>query len=119
MRQQNKIEKREKNMNTILQKRIEEAATFLFKQRGLDKESCRQAMYYILANQWISVEKALPKDFEKVFFRAVGKNDSVCYGTGYVAKEDWYTDIQCVEQDYFKFKITHWAPIPSLEGGEE
>lgn len=76
------------------------------------------AAHFILNNQWISVDEALPEDFKKVFFRAVGKNDSVCYGTGYVNIDDWYTDIQHIEQDYFKFKITHWMPIPSLEGGE-
>ena len=70
-----------------------------------------------MQNQWISVEEALPKDFEKVFFRAVGKNDTICFGIGYVANEDWYTDIQCGEQDYFKFEITHWMPIPELKGG--
>ena len=74
---------------------------------------------FALQNQWISVDEALPKDFEKVFFRAVGKNDAVCYGTGYVAKEDWYTDIQSIEQDRFKFEITHWMPIPELKGDEK
>ena len=112
-------------MNEILKNRIEEAA---FQESSMyDTIQEKNAAYntgmkianFALQNQWISVEEALPKDFEKVFFRAVGKNDSICYGTGYVVKEDWYTDIQCVEQDYFKFKITHWMPIPSLEGGEK
>jgi hypothetical protein len=104
-------------MNEILQKRIEEAATFLFKQRGLDKESCRQAMYYILANQWISVEEALPERLE---------NENVSDYV-FVSNKNW------VDVFRYDFKnnnwldyvnnthwgITHWMPIPSLKGGEK
>ena len=116
-------------MNAILKKRIKEAAEKIVCSAqcayfDLDKtcncyakKFCIKTAEEILQNQWISVEEALPKDFEKVFFRAVGKNDTICFGIGYVANEDWYTDIQCGEQDYFKFEITHWMPIPELKGG--
>lgn len=120
-------------MNEILQKRIEEAAkkTACPQCVCYDGGTCNchyyckllddfvSLMTFALQNQWIHVDEALPKDFEKVFFRAIGKNDSVCYGTGYINIDDWYTDIQHIEQDYFKFKITHWMPIPSLKGGEK
>jgi hypothetical protein len=103
-------------MNTILQKRIEEAATFLFKQRGLDKESCRQAMDYILSNQWISVEEALPEETEDGFC----DDKFVLYCSEYPAtasydhkSKKWYYG------DYEILGVTHWMPIPSLEGGKE
>lgn len=83
---------------------------------SLEAQTAIAAYKYALSHQWIPVDEELPEDYEKVFFKAVGKNDSVCYGTGYVVKEDWYTDVQRIEQDYFKFKITHWMPIPTLKG---
>ena len=105
-------------MNTILQKRIEAATTFLFKQRGLDKESCRQAMYYILSNQWISVDEALPpireKDIENrswsdwvLIITHEGTAFMDCYA---FHRKEWINNGN---------DVTHWAPIPSLEGGEE
>lgn len=117
-------------MNEMLQQRIEEAAEEIalsvFNATSEETEwitdacieAVKQGANLIIDNLWISVDEALPKDFEKVFFRAVGKNDAVCFGTGYVVKEDWYTDIQRGEQYYFKFEITHWMPIPELKGGE-
>ena len=97
-------------MNTILQKRIEEAATFLFKQRGLDKESCRQAMYYILSNQWISVSEVLPSF------------GSLCLVDGKSGLKlsiymNMFVDAGNITQRIGS--VTHWMEIPSLEGGEE
>lgn len=116
-------------MNEILQKRIEEVARHYALEKYPWQDGFENWEYpirdfikgatFALQNQWINVEEDLPKDFEKVFFRAIGKNDCVCYGTGYVVKEDWYTDIQSMEQSFFKFKITNWMAIPSLEGGEK
>ena len=109
-------------MNTIQQKRIEEAATFLFKQRGLDKESCRQAMDYILANQWISVEEALPPYDEDVFVRYISRfptNPSE-FEVGYCTR--WRTLDESIKVDSKEFsivgnmEITHWMSIPSLKG---
>ena len=103
-------------MNTI-QKRIEEAATFLFKQRGLDKESCRQAMYYILANQWISVEEALPVLVDK----NSGQSEVVFAMTGYdnvfvayydYSNEHWYYNNHYGYDPQIYYEVTHWMPIP-------
>lgn len=104
------------NAQEIYNKRIEEVATFLFKQRGLDKESCRQAMDYILSNQWISLNEALPdKDIPNCFvaFRAI---DMVLYSTGSYEKDndEWYVD-----GFGFNAEVTHWMPIPSLKGDEK
>lgn len=107
-------------MNTLLQKRIEEAATFLFKQRGLDKESCIQAMYYILVNQWISVEEDLPP------------YDKAVIGMDYMSELAWDDQTTIfvhrsnnpnVVTDKNKFcvypptfcKVTHWMEIPQLK----
>lgn len=97
-------------MNEILQKRIEEAATFLFKQRGLDKESCRQAMDYILANQWISVEEALPEYKEPIIVKK---------GTEYAFASFQNGNFYIVGNIGKIDDVTHWMPIPSLEGGEK
>jgi hypothetical protein len=112
-------------MNEILQKLIEEATTFLFKQRGLDKESCRQAMYYILTNQWISVDEALPEYEEDVFVRFIEhfQNNTDEFEVGYCTR--WRTSDKSVKTDSKEFsiignmEITHWMPIPELKGGEE
>lgn len=106
------------------QERIEQAAREYLDSRisdwdVKDLELVKGAYRYLLSHLWISVDEELPKDFEIVFLRAVGRNDSVCYGTGYINLDDWYTDIQRVEQDYFKYKITHWMHKPEMEGGEK
>ena len=104
-------------MNTILQKRIEAATTFLFKQRGLDKESCRQAMYYILSNQWISVEEALPEKNTMCFVRKETEV-GVIYDTDYIDYEGkWFFNSN--RTSIKSMVITHWMPIPSLEGDEK
>ena len=146
MRQQNKIEKREKTMNTILQKRIEEAAdeyqnlvieetkchhnhTMTYAQgyedaRLLVKPTFIDAADWALQNQWISVEEDLPP------------YDKAVIGMDYMPKLDWdeqtiifvhRSDNPNVVTDKNKFcvypptfcKVTHWMIIPSLEGGKE
>ena len=104
-------------MNTILQKRIEAATTFLFKQRGLDKESCRQAMDYILSNQWISVDEALPEKNTMCFVRKETEV-GVIYDTDYIDYEGkWFFNSN--RTSIKSMVITHWMPIPSLEGDEK
>lgn len=107
-------------MNEILQKRIEEAVNFLFKQRGLDKESCRQAMYYILTNQWISVEEALPEKIEdKNYSKYVLTRQEYYEHEYYVIARYDYGFNMWVSTNYFKPEfITHWMPIPKI-GGEK
>lgn len=108
-------------MNKILQQRIEEAATFLFKQRGLDKESCRQAMDYILANQWISVDEALPEAdkhgySEKVLVRQKFNPDDIVVATYNHNAKKWNHISPITIHD---LQVTHWMEIPSLKGGEK
>lgn len=116
-------------MNTILQKRIEEAAKE-------EREQCREdnneiwrgnptyndveasfikGATFALQNQWISVEKALPEDTE-LYFVAYKAMDVVLYSTGcYEAKfKEWYVDGYGYNAD-----VTHWMQIPSLKGGEK
>ena len=85
-------------MNIILQQRIEEAAAFLFKQRGLDKESCRQAMEYILSNQWISVGEALPQKDDLYFVLINNTHPRV-------------TEFENGKWQGYN-NITHWMEIP-------
>lgn len=104
-------------MNEIIQKRIEEVTIFLFKQRGLDKESCKQAMDYILANQWISVEEALPEEDIPNCFVSYRAMDMILYSTGSYEKDnkEWYVD-----GVGFNAEVTHWMFIPELpKGGEK
>lgn len=104
-------------MNTILlQKRIEEAATFLFKQRGLDKESCRQAMYYILANQWISIEEALPPEDNNTKY--TGHSIRVFVRVDFNGQISYCNLVYIYEQNKWSMydgHITHWMAIPELK----
>ena len=106
-------------MNTILQNRIEEAA---FQESSMyDTIQEKNAAYntgmkianFVLQNQWISVEEALPP-----------KEDNGSSITVLVHCQKGWCGI-----DYYRYKygewlnngnsVTHWMPIPSLKGGEE
>lgn len=66
-------------------------------------------------NQWVSVEEALPEDYEDVFVRnEFGKCTSAWH-----AKSGWHLCYgEIAGDDIIDSKITHWMPIPK-EGGEE
>ena len=74
-----------------------------------------------LQNQWISVEEALPTERDKedeqystnVFART---KDCIRY-----AYYDFYNESWCSVEGGYRFggDVTHWMPIPSLEGGEK
>lgn len=118
-------------MNTILQKRIEEAAeVFPFNfpselfhslqtqhERKLWKDEIEQAYIYggedSLQNQWISVEEALPEDKTKVFV-IVKTPVGIVHRADYHINDYWYMSRYSPEEI-----VTHWMPIPSLEGGEK
>lgn len=117
-------------MNTILQKRIEEAAKktacpqCVFNDGGTcnNDDDCKLfddfvgLMTFTLQNQWIPVEEALPKEDIPNCFVAYKTFDRVFYSTGSYEKDndEWYVD-----SVGFNVKVTHYMPIPSLEGGEK
>lgn len=81
-------------------------------------ELFKQGANFALQNQWISVDEELPKqENERQFFSKdilFRENSSVYFG--------WYD----FEEKYFRnsigctfTRVTHWMPIPTLEGGEE
>jgi hypothetical protein len=123
-------------MNTILQKRIEEAAkVYSFNIPSKIYQSCKTQeemkqwkdeieQAYIeggknsLQNQWISVEEALPPIREKdignrswsdwVLVMTHGGSAFIdCYA---FHRKEWLNNGN---------DVTHWAPIPSLEGGDK
>ena len=109
-------------MNEILQKRIEEATNIMFGHQAIATE----AMKYILQHLWISVEEALPEEnriiakLSKSFCNKDNCYEILCR----IAKEyvdlkhpDGYYDL-CGE-NVPTSAITHWMPIPSLEGDEK
>lgn len=118
-------------MNTILQKRIEEAAKMynarsyspfddpyeLSKEFERDCYCFKEGANYALSNQWISVEEALPEENVFVFVR--GENTlGTFFNSDYIGcNGDWYllSNYGTVPDR----KITHWMPIPSLKGGEK
>ena len=122
-------------MNTILQKRIDEAAKktacpkCVFNDGGTcnNDDDCKLfddfvgLMTFILQNQWISVEEALPTERDK---------EDEQYSTNVFAKTkdciryayyDFYNESWCSVEGGYRFggDVTHWMPIPSLEGGEK
>lgn len=84
-------------------------------EAGYVETACKEVSNFILSNQWISVEEALPEDTE-LYFVAYKAMDGVLYSTGcYEAKfKEWYVDGYGYNAD-----VTHWMPIPSLIGGEK
>lgn len=114
-------------MNTILQKRIEEAAR-------IEREQCREdnneiwrgnptyndveasfikGATFTLQNQWISVEEALPP-----------KEDNDSSITVLIhCRKGWYgIDYYIYKHDVWRNNgnnVTHWMEIPSLKGGEK
>ena len=118
-------------MNTILQKRIEEAAIKVSDvcepcdygdpfcascHRPYMYDSAKKMGEVILNNQWVSVEEALPEEkfndgYQFVFVRIHLYDDTFYYDTDYIKKGKW--------ELHKNQKITHWMEIPSLEGGEK
>ena len=125
-------------MNTILQKRIEEAAKktacpqCVFNDGGTcnNDDDCKLfddfvgLMAFALQNQWISVEEDLPP------------YDKTVIGMDYMPELAWddqtitfvhRSNNPNVVTDKNKFcvypptfcKVTHWMEIPSLKGGKE
>jgi len=110
-------------MNTILQKRIEEAAHQYIQSDAVAPENMQLAFgdfingaKWMLNNLWISVEEALPEEDIPNCFVAYKTFDMVFYSTGSYEKDndEWYVD-----GVGFNVKVTHYMPIPSLEGGEK
>lgn len=110
-------------MNTILQKRIKEAACEESSTYDLTEIKESNAAYsaaikvatFILQNQWISVDEALPEEkfddgYQFVFVRIHLYDDTFYYDTDYIRKGKW--------ELHKNQKITHWMQIPSLKGGE-
>jgi hypothetical protein len=117
-------------MNEILQKRIEEAAKEYSDLNYIDE--CVEVPAFIegatfaLQNQWISVEEALPPyddrlkaisiSIDVIVRNEYGKVTSAWYD---YANKLWHLLYgEIAGDDVIDSKITHWAHIPSLEGGE-
>jgi hypothetical protein len=122
------------NAQEIYQKRIVEAAEnheqcynvgeehgYLYTHKGDIKEAVIYGADFALQNQWISVSEALPTERDKedeqystnVFVRT---KDCIHY-----AYYDFYNESWCSVEGGYRFggDVTHWMPIPSLEGGEK
>ena len=116
-------------MNTILQKRIEEAA---FQESSMSKYDTVQesnAAYnaaikvatFALQNQWISVEEALPEKIKDKNYSeyVLARQEYYEHEFHVIARYDYGFNMW-VSTMYFKPEfITHWMPIPSLKGGEK
>lgn len=130
-------------MNTILQKRIEQAVKktacpqCVFNDGGTcnNDDDCKLfddfvgLMTFALQNQWISVEESLPDDDKNVLLTFNDGHIIVAYHNGnywwwcdgFVCGtktngQPMYSSSQRIDDDD---KPTHWMPIPEMEGGEE
>lgn len=107
-------------MNEILQKRIVEAARDYSDHNYID-EGFIEGADFALKNQWISVDEALPTERDKedeqystnVFVRT---KDCIRY-----AYYDFYNESWCSVEGGYRFggDVTHWMPVPQMEGGEK
>lgn len=115
-------------MNTILQKRIDEAADAYSQGKPYSYEQgFLQGCEWLLKNQWISVEEALP-ECDKCHLAmyedggiivAKYKNETWWWQDGYVVGRN--TDGDFMYSSSCKVPsslITHWMSIPQI-GGEE
>lgn len=118
-------------MNEILQKRIEEKSKELGQmffpdnmnpwarpnwEAGYVETACKEVSNFILSNQWISVEEALPdyeedvivtNSYDDYWFAHRSNNEKV------IVDEYGFARTPTV------LRITHWMPIPSLEGDKK
>ena len=101
-------------MNEILQKRIEEAA-----KKQSNKYGCslyvlghfKDGATFALQNQWISVDEALPEEFDdgsEFVFVIVKDDETSYYDTDYISNGKWAL--------HNSDKVTHWMSIPKLKG---
>lgn len=119
-------------MNTILLKRIEEAAKEIGKKFYFVGMNPNEAAYKasiqmgnkILQNQWISVEEDLPPYNKAVigmdYMPELTWDDQTIIFVHRSNNPEVVTDKNkfCVYPPSF-CKVTHWMPIPSLEGDEK
>lgn len=115
-------------MNKILQQKIEGAARGFNQKEGIPYalighvfNAFMEGADFALQNQWISVEEALPPERDEedeqystnVFART---KDCIRY-----AYYDFYNESWCSVEGGYRFggDVTHWMPIPSLEGDEK
>jgi len=117
-------------MNTILQKRIDEAAKktacpqCVFNDGGTcnNDDDCKLLddfvglMTFVLQKQWISVEEALPKYEENVIVTNSYDDYWLAHRSN---KENVVKDEYGFARTPTVLRITHWMCIPSLKGGEE
>lgn len=126
-------------MNTILQKRIEEKSKELAQkyfpnemniwarpnyEAQYVESACKEIAIFTLQNQWISVDEDLPP-YDKVvigmdYMPELTWDDQTIIFIHRSNNPDVVTDKNkfCVYPPRF-CKVTHWMPIPSLEGGEK
>lgn len=129
-------------MNTILQKRIEEAAKktacpqCVFNDGGTcnNDDDCKLfddfvgLMTFALQNQWISVEEALPKcdKYHLAMYEDGGiivakyKNETWWWQDGFVVGRNTEGDLMYSSScEVPSGLITHWMPIPEMKKGGE
>ena len=114
-------------MNTILQKRIEEAAyressiydITAIKESNAAYYAAIKVATFALQNQWISVEEALPEVDGHGYSKPVLVMDDTneLLVSTYSKIYDKWNVVGPVS--YHRLVVTHWMSIPSLEGGEK
>lgn len=113
------------NMNTILQKRIEEAAEEyansttsnllnVFETTGRF-EGFNQGATFALQNQWISVDEALPDESGEYFV----SNGARFREADYDAELHYWVNEPFLGCKFGSEDVTHWTPIPELPKGDE
>ncbi len=107
-------------MNEILHKRIEEAAQQCATTDGkiisFAYLAAKQMADWLLQNQWISVDEALPDESGEYFV----SNGARFREADYDAELHYWVNEPFLGCKFGSEDVTHWTPIPELpKGGKE
>lgn len=98
-------------MNKEIKKRIEIASC-----NYVERKAFVAGANFALQNQWLGVKEALPQNEESnLSENVIVRTDtgSIYYAYYHYYLKGWFSVDRSVRIDY----VTHWMPIPILEGG--
>lgn len=88
----------------------------------IDRDALYKGFYHgakwALSHQWVSVEKALPKDDARVLVMLDDSNHP-CFGVFSCLRWEVESADMVLLSDVDDIRVTHWMPIPPLPGARK